>query len=154
MKFKNIFYTATLAAMLISVGGCKKDKFDINQNPDDVTDISVSPSVLLPGALQTTAGIVAGDFVHLQMWMGYWARSGSYQSLTDIETYQFTNDFQVQVWNDLYSNANAYDLMQKKAAATGQGFYNAVGRIMRAHNFGLLVDTYGNIPYFEAFRRS
>ncbi len=154
MKFKNLLYTTTLAALIISVSACKKDKFDINQNPDDVTDVSVSPSVLLPGALQTTAGIVAGDFVHLQMWMGYWARSGSYQSLTDIETYQFTNDFQVQVWNDLYSNANAYDLMQKKAAAGGQGFYNAVGRIMRAHNFGLLVDTYGNIPYFEAFRRS
>lgn len=154
MKFKNILHTATLAALLISVGACKKDKFDINQNPDDVTDVSVTPSVLLPGAQQTTSAIVAADFVHLQMWMGYWARSGSYQSLTDIETYQFTNDFQVQVWNDLYSNANAYHIMQQKAAAGGQGFYDAVGRIMRSHNFGLLVDTYGNVPYFDAFKRS
>lgn len=152
MKLKNIIYATTLAAVVLSAGSCKKSKFDINANPDAVTDVSVTPSVLLPAAQQTTSAIIAADWLFLQMWMGYWARSGSYQSLTEIETYQFTNNFQVQIWNDLYSNANNYNLMQKKAEELGQGFYDAVGRIMRSHNFHILVDVYNNVPYFDAFK--
>lgn len=152
MKLKRIIYAASFAAILLAAGGCKKEKFDINANPDDVTDISVTPSVLLPGALQSTSQIVAINWTFLNEWMGYWARSGSYQSQTDIETYKFTNDFQVRVWDDLYSNANNYNLMQIRAAASGQGFYDAVGRIMRSHNFQILVDVYNNVPYFDAFK--
>ena len=151
MKFKSIIYSATLAAVLLA-GGCKKEKFDINSNPDDVTDVSVTPTVILPGALQATSALVAVDWDFLQMWMGYWARSGSYQSLTEIETYKFTNDFQSQVWYNLYSNANNYNLMITKAQANGSGTYEAIGRIMKAHNFQILVDVYNNVPYFEAFK--
>lgn len=152
MKLKNLIYATTLATILIGAGGCKKDKFDINSNPDAVTDVSVTPSVLLPGAQQVTSAIIAADFWWLQMWMGYWARSGSYQSITDLETYRFTNDFQVQVWNDLFSNANNYHIMMTKAKALDQGFYEAVGRIMKSHNFQMLVDVYNNVPYSEAFQ--
>lgn len=151
MKFKNILYSTTVAAVLL-LGSCKKDKFDINSNPDDVTDVSVTPTVLLPGALQTTSAIVATDWDFLQMWMGYWARSGSYQSLTEIETYRFTNSFQTQIWNDLYANANNYNLMITKAQESGAGTYEAIGRIMKSHNFQILVDVYNNVPYFEAFK--
>ena len=50
MKIKNIVYTTFLTAVLIAAGvSCSKDKFDINANPDDVTDVSVTPSVILPG---------------------------------------------------------------------------------------------------------
>ncbi len=148
---KNIVFTF-LASGLLLMAGCKKERFNINSNPDAVTDASVTPGVLLPGALQNTARIVASDWSFLNTWMGYWARSGSYQSLTEIETYKFTNDFQVQIWNDLYANNTNYNIMVNKAKATGAGFYEAIGRIMKAHNFGLLVDVYGNVPYFEAFK--
>src|SRR5690606_1318908 len=151
MKFKNILYSTTVAAVLL-LGSCKKDKFDINANPDDVTDVFVTPTVLLPGALQTTSAIVATDWDFLQMWMGYWARSGSYQSLTEIETYRFTNNFQNQIWNDLYANANNYNLMITKAQENGAGTYEAIGRIMKSHNFQILVDVYNNVPYFDAFK--
>jgi hypothetical protein len=152
MKFRKIFYATLVSAVLLSAGGCKKDKFDINSNPDNVTENSVSPSVILPGALQNTSRFVAVDWAFLQMWMGYWARSGSYQSLTEIETYKFGNDFQVAIWNDIYANTNNYDIMQRKAKEAGSGFYEAIARIMKAHNFGILVDVYNNVPYFEAFR--
>lgn len=141
-----------MLAALVLFASCKKDKFDINSNPDDVTDASVTPTVLLPGALQATSAVIATDWTFLQMWMGYWARSGSYQSLTDIETYKFTNDFQNQVWNDLYANANNYNLMIIKAKAAGSGTYEAIGRIMKSHDFQILVDVYNDVPYFEAFQ--
>jgi hypothetical protein len=150
---KRILYSATLAAVLFA-SGCKKDKFDINANPDDVTDVSVTPTVLLPGAQQATSDNVATNYTFLQFWLGYWARSGSYQSINEIDAYQLTSSSDIiqPVWDNLYANANNYNLMQQKAAASGQGFYDAVGRIMRSHNFQILVDVFNNVPYFEAFR--
>jgi hypothetical protein len=137
---------------MVAVTGCSKKKFDINANPDDVTDVSVTPSVLLPGALQATSSTIASDYWFLEWWMGHGARSGSYQSLNEEETYKFTNDFHVAVWNNLYSNANNYHLMLTKAHELGQGTYEAIGRIMKSHNFQILVDIYGNVPYSEAFQ--
>jgi hypothetical protein len=152
MKLTKKIIFSFMASGLLFVTGCKKEVFNINSNPDDITDASVTPGVLLPGALQNTARLVAVDWPFLNAWMGYWARSGSYQSLTDIETYKFTNDFQVQIWNDIYANNNNYTIMMNKAKANGAGFYEAIAHIMRAHNFGILVDVYGNIPYSETYK--
>ncbi len=152
MKFKNIIITTTLAVLFLALAGCSKEKFNINANPDDVTDVSVTPSVLLPGALQATSTIIASEFWFIGWWTGHGARSGSYQSFNEEETYAFTNDFHVSVWNNLYSNANNYNLMVNKAKEAGAGTYEAIGRIMKSHNFQMLVDIYGNIPYTDAFK--
>ncbi len=153
MKIKNIIYTATLTAVMIgAVTSCSKDKFEINTNPDDVTSGSVTPSVLLPGALQATSTNIAAEYWFLEWWMGHGARSGSYQSLNEEETYKFTNDFHVGIWNGLYANANNYQLLINKASELGMGTYEAIGRIMKSHDFQILTDIYGNIPYSEAFK--
>lgn len=86
--------------------------------------------------------------------MGYWARSGDFQAITDEETYQFTTGFQNVVWNDLYYNATNYDVMVKRSQSTGQGFYEAIGRIMKSHAFQMIVDIYGDVPYSQAFQGS
>ena len=152
MKFKRIIYAASLALVLVGAGACKKEKFNINANPDDVTDVSVTPTVLLPGAQQATSSVIAADFWWIGWWMGYGARSGSYQSLDEEETYKFTQSYHNEIWNDLYANANNYNIMIQKAAASGAGTYEAIGRIMKSHNFQILTDIYGNIPYSEAFQ--
>ncbi len=151
MKFKQILYTSALAALLFTAGSCKKDRFDINTNPDDITEATVLPSTMLAAALQNTSKLVDADWRALNMWLGHWARNGTYQSLNEIETYRFTNDFEVVIWNDLYANLANYNLMQKRAEASNAGFYEAVGRIMKAHDFQILVDVYNNVPYTEAF---
>ncbi|MBL7748386.1 MAG: SusD/RagB family nutrient-binding outer membrane lipoprotein, partial [Chitinophagaceae bacterium] len=153
MKYNKIFFLAAMTAVVISTGSCKKEKFDINSNPDDVTDVSVTPSVLLPGALQATSSLVDCNGWVLSWWMGHGARSGSFQSLNEEETYAFTNDFHVgDFWNPLYANANNYNIMINKAAALGAGTYEAIGRILKSHNMALLVDIYNNVPYSDAFK--
>jgi hypothetical protein len=61
--------------MVAAVTGCSKKKFEINANPNDVTDVSVTPSVLLPGALQATSTIIASEYWFIGWWMGHGARS-------------------------------------------------------------------------------
>jgi hypothetical protein len=131
MKLKNIIYSTTLAALMIAaVTGCSKKKFDINGNPNDVTDVSVSASVLLPGALQYTSSTIASEWWFIGWWMGHGARSTTYQSFNEEETYRFTNDFHAGIWNQLYYNATNYNLMINDAAKTGAGTYEAIGRIV------------------------
>ena len=151
MKYNKIIYTVLVAAVL-GATGCSKEKFSINSNPDDVTEAAITPSLLLPAAQQATALLMVNDFWFLSWWMGHGARSGSYQTLNDEETYKFSNDFKVGNWNALYANARNYHIMVTKASALGQDLYNAIGRIMRSHNFQMLVDLYNNIPYSEAFQ--
>ena len=152
MKYKKYIYAFLLTATFIFAESCSKKKFDINANPDDVTDESVTPQVLLPAAQQYIATTIASEFWFLTWWMGQGARSGSYQSFTEEETYAFTNDFHVTVWNQLYANATNYNLMINKAVASGAGTYEAIGRIMKSHAIQMLVDIYGNVPYTEAFQ--
>lgn len=152
MKFKNIFFASMVALTVVVMAGCSKSKFDINSNPDDVTDESVTPSVILPPALQATTTNIGSEWWFVGWWMGHGARSGSFQSFNEEETYAFTNDFHSSVWNTLYSNANNYDIMIRKSAESGAGTYEAIGRIMKSHNFQILVDIYGNIPYTDAFK--
>ncbi len=151
MNSRNIIKAALFTCLIVAGTACKKEKFDINSNPDSVTDVSVTPSVLLPGAEQATSSNIASEYWFLGWWMGHSARSGSYQSFTEEETYAFTNDFHVGIWNGLYANANNYNIMINKAKESGAGTYEAIGRIMKSHNFQMLTDIYGNLPYSEAF---
>lgn len=130
----------------------QKAEFAINTNPDDVTASTVDYKSVLPAAQSYTATITANRWRFLQHWMGYWARSGSYQSEDQIETYEFTNDFQNSIWNNYYYNANNYNFIVTNANAKGAGTYEAIGRIMKALDFQVLVDIYGNLPYSEAFK--
>jgi len=153
MKLKNALYIALIiAAGSAGITGCKKSAFDINKNPNAPTDSSITYNLLLPSALQSTSSIVETNWTWLQNWLGYWARSGTYAPNVIEETYQITTNFATGVWDNLYSNTFNYDIMQQKANQAGAGFYEGIGRIMKAHNFQILVDVYNNVPYFEALK--
>jgi hypothetical protein len=154
MKFRNIKNLVLLiTAIVVTAVSCKKTDFAINTNPDDFTASTVDYRTVLPSSIASTATIIEGTgFKFLQNWMGYWARSGSFQDVTDEESYIFDNDFSVAVWNNLWTNLTNFDFVQQKAVAGGAGYYEAVARIMKAHDFQILVDIYGNVPYTQALK--
>ncbi len=152
-NIKKLGLIATTAVALLT--GCKTD-FDINASEENLSAGSLNYRDVLPSSIATSAKIVAADWKFLQNWMGYWARSGSYQNDNEEETYNFTNTFPNTAagnpWNNLYYNASSYNYIQQKAKASGDGFYEAICRIMKTQNFQLLTDVYGNIPYFQALQ--
>jgi Starch-binding associating with outer membrane len=152
LSFIKKSFIVVSAFTLVTVAGCKKSDFAINDNPYELTETTIDFKTVLPSALSATATSVATDWTVFQKWMGFWARSGSFQNIADEESYNFTNDFAVNIWNNLYRNISTYDVVQQKAAAANAGVYEGIARIMKAHNFGLLVDVYGNIPYTDALK--
>lgn len=155
MKLTHMNKIALIAALFVTVlTGCKTD-FDINASEENLSAGSLDYRDVLPSAIASSAKIVAADWKFLQNWMGFWARSGSYQNDQEEESYRFTNTFPGaggNPWNDLYYNSSSYNYVYKNAVNSGDGFYEAITRIMKAHNFQLLVDVYGNIPYKEALQ--
>lgn len=143
--------------LLIWSTGCNKDKFNINRNGNAPTDSSVTYDVILPAALHATGTIVAGDGGStgvFQNWMSFWARSGTYAPNIAEENYEITTGFGNTTWNNCYDNNYDYQIVQQKAGVAGAGFYEGIARIMKAHNFQVLVDVYGNVPYTQALKGS
>jgi hypothetical protein len=155
MKLKKILYTIPLAAIVIAMStGCNKNKFDINRNINQPTDSTVTYDVVLPAALHASGTIIAGQWGPIQNWMGYWARSGTYAPNVTEETYEITTGFGNGIWNACYDNNYDYQIVASKASVAGAGFYEGIARIMKAHNFQILVDVYGNVPYSQALKGS
>lgn len=153
MKLDKFILMPALAVLLLAmVAGCSKEHFNINKNPNRPTDSTVTHDVMLSAALHGTGDAVAGNWGWLQNWMGYWARSGTYAPNLTEETYNITTTFQNGIWNELYNNNYDYQVMQQKAALAGAGFYEGIARIMKSHNYQILVDVYNNIPYLEALK--
>ncbi|HEX8462015.1 MAG TPA: SusD/RagB family nutrient-binding outer membrane lipoprotein [Segetibacter sp.] len=151
-KFINVLAAVILLITLIT--GCKKSTFNINGNPNQPTDSTVTYDVILPAALHGTGTVIANDWAFLQNWMGYWARSGTYAPSFAEETYTITTSFQTGVWNDLFNNNYDYQVMQNKAKQANAAFYEGIARIMKAHNYQILVDVYNDVPYSQALRGS
>jgi hypothetical protein len=154
-KLKNIIYISVVA-ITVAAGsvGCNKDRFDINRNINNPTDSTITYDLLLPASLNNTGKIIATDWAYLQNWLGYWARSGTYAPSVTEETYNVTTSFRAGIWTDFYDNLYDYQTMQNAATKNGAAFYAGIARIMKAHNYGLLVDLYNNVPYTEALKGS
>jgi len=155
MKMKKISKLLVLAIVLmVGIISCKKDSFNINQNPNQATDSTIVYNLILPAAQNNTARVVARNWGWLQNWLGYWARSGTYAPSVQEETYNLTASFQQGIWTALYDNLYDYESMAKSAKKSDAGFYVGIARIMKAHDYAILIDIYNNVPYSEALKGS
>ena len=138
------------ALLLVFTAGCKKSYFDINRNPNTVTESNVTAELILPNAL-SGVGAQATGYGPIANWVGYWSPSGSFAPNTEESTYNITNSFLEGRWTSMYNVLFDLNSVEVKATAANQPFYRAVAMIMKAHLFQNLVDLYGDVPYSEAF---
>lgn len=78
--------------------------------------------------------------------------SGTYAPNTAEETYELTTNFQAQIWTNIYDNLYDYEAMRISASKEKAQFYEGIARIMKSHNFAILVDIYNNVPYSESLK--
>jgi hypothetical protein len=147
---KKLIYLVS-ATVLIAAGGCKKDFLDINRSPNSPTEASITPNLILPRVQHATGSIMSTSYGFLARWMGYWARSGTYGPSTEEESYNITTTFNPGQWTGWYDILNDVNIMEKKANAAGQGFYEGIAKVMKTIGFMHLVDMYNNVPYSKAF---
>ena len=144
---KKILYKALMLFFVLSVAACS-DFLDINEDPNNPSDANLSdilPSIQIniAGALSASTGGL-GNFS--SMYVHHTVQRGTQQN-----DYAFLgNDFGVSTpWRLLNTFAlNDLEQLLQKAEAVESGPYLGVGKIMKAYVYSIMVDIYGDIPYF------
>lgn len=149
---KNIFKYITTVLVILLMTSC--DKFlDVNVDPNNPTE--VSPDLILPTAQKYTGELIQSSrrVNHLgSMLMYNWSQSDGFAWYPDEFKYNVTSSFYQNIFNLSYSNAlKQYQILTQ--LGEGYEYYQAIGMIMKAYHFQLLVDMYGDIPYSEALLR-
>lgn len=150
MKRIKTSFVAVFGLVLVLASSCKEQYFDINTNPNSAT--SSPAELVLPTALNSTGTYLNTNFPFLNLWMGYWNWSGNYSIGQADKNYQFTTNYFTDIWNDAYTRLKDYNYVEVQGRQRNQPYLEAVGKIMKALHFQILVDTYGNVPYTSALQ--
>ncbi len=150
---KNILKYFALLLVVVSMASCE-EFLDVNVDPNN--PVTVTPDLVLPTAQLYTAQVIKNDRrlnTLGNMFMYNWSTSDGFSWYTDEYKYNVTSSFYQGIFNDTYSGAlKQYQILNQLDSS--YAYYAAIGKIMKAYHFQLLVDAYGDIPYFEALQRS
>ena len=136
---------------LIAVSSCKK-MLDINKNPDAIPD-SNSPVAQLLTSAQVNLGFEAGSdlFRYATVIMQQMSGEASQPNQTyEYYRYNITGSDENNVWSSI--NATTLDdleLIIRQATGTSP-YYTGIAKILKAYEYSLVVDVWGDVPYSEA----
>ncbi|MHA6246774.1 SusD/RagB family nutrient-binding outer membrane lipoprotein [Pontibacter sp. CAU 1760] len=143
---KNIYKCVVLVALLIGAGSCDKDFEEINTNPIQPT--MLDPVYLFSDAQRTSAvstlGYQAAIVQQVQIPYSGFVAGGNLNLVNEIQSAPIFNDLYTQTIRNLTA---VIEMTKDKPERSN--LYN-MARIWRAYSFQILVDTYGDVPYFEA----
>jgi hypothetical protein len=146
---KKLIYSILSVALTFVIASCSDSYLDINNNPNQA--VSATPETVLANALNVTAGRT----VHHEIgafWAGQWSPSGSVSGFTSEKTYDIQTTFRTGIWTSPYNNLTDYKYVEQQAVAQGKLSIAGMARVMKAFNYQILVDAYGNLPYSDALK--
>lgn len=157
---KKIFYGILVAS--IAVSSCSKDYLDVNTDPNRVSDDIITPELIFTQAA-TTVGIrmVGGqagseggktDIQYAMDWVGYMSGTGDYALDGQESSYNLDFSFADNSWKRDYALLFSLDQVKTKALAADNKLLAGAAMIMLAKRFQEMTDTYGDVPYSQAFQ--
>jgi hypothetical protein len=152
---KNIqkFFYITILGLLFIMAGCS-EWLDINEDPNNPTDVPLSQ--LMVAAQVNLAGSVGASQGGLGNFTSLYTHYTVQRGVSEND-YAFNgNDFGVTTpWALIYPYAlTDINKMIEKGSESESWHYVAVGQIMKAYLFSILVDIYGEVPYYDANKGS
>lgn len=130
--------------LLFSVSSCDLFDLDINTDPNNPSQASLQ---LLLTNVMLNASATFGDNLNS-------SASGFVGHTAATDNHSMNNTSWNTTWNYLYENP-LNDLERIIVAATAQGnnpHYLAVAQVLKAYYFSIMVDLWGDVPYFQAFK--
>ncbi|MBD3629728.1 SusD/RagB family nutrient-binding outer membrane lipoprotein [Cyclobacterium sp.] len=142
LKFKyNIVLSLIIGSSLL-LNSCSEDLLDINQDPNTSTQLAL-PNTLAFAQVSLVSNLLddpntnAGSFS--RMWY-----------TTAIRNYEQNQGTYSNSWVNLYSRPLANLQAILDGAQEDESGYKGIARLLKAYTFSILVDLYGDVPYFEA----
>lgn len=148
---KNILKSFILAsAVALTTTSCEEFLGD-NVNPNQAT--SATPELVLPNALTNTAALLR-SYNSSAMWInGYTVNAGGYGGWGSIVTYNYTTTDYNGTWASTYDDLINYQYIEESTSEDPSlAYFNAVAKVMKAYDFHMLVDVFGDVPYSEGLK--
>ncbi|MDR0793296.1 MAG: SusD/RagB family nutrient-binding outer membrane lipoprotein [Chitinophagaceae bacterium] len=139
-----IIFIFILALTGAGISSCRKFS-DLNKDPNSITPDLAIPDYLMTNVLTTTAnnyGNWGSGNLSGAMQQTYQDSHGA-----GFSEYEWGPD---DDWDKYYATLNDNKLLYEKAQANGWNFHQGVALVMRAFNFGVLTDFWGDVPYSAA----
>ncbi|MFD2788756.1 hypothetical protein KCTC52924_01066 [Arenibacter antarcticus] len=141
----NKLFKSFLVVCVVFAASCDNDITDINTNPNGVNLNEGNPSFLLTDVMANTAMDVGNK--------GYSDPLSAFVQYTQKDSWGNNNyDWTGSGWEGYYGNLRTAKLAKERSVELGFKFHEAVATILMAHNFALLTDFYGDVPYTEALQ--
>ena len=135
---------------LLTIGSCKK-KLDINYDPDRLPD-SNDPIPQLLTSAQVNLGFEGGSdlFRYATLIMQHMSGGASQANQTwDYYRYNITGSDLNNVWSSINATTlSDLELIIKRGGLSPH--YTGIAKILKAYEYGLVVDVWGDVPFTEA----
>src|SRR4051794_16450410 len=162
MKKSQTRFLFTILALVILFASCSKDYLNVNDDPNRPTDENITPELIFTqaatGVGYRTIGTAIGgegaktELQYAQNWVGYMSGTGDF-AVEQIETtYNIDFAFGDIPWQRDYGVLFDLDQTKTKALAEDKKVLAGAAMILSAKMFQELVDTYGDVPYSQAFQ--
>lgn len=148
MKHFSFLRYAVAGAVLFGAASCDKDKF-LGDNLDPNNPQVVPAGVVLAALEAQTAFVTTNTIGRVtELFMQHYAGAAS-QPL-DYDRYLIRGEFDNEWQFDLYSGtlADAQNIINN-ASVNGPA-YTGIAKLLKAYNFALVTDLWGDVPYSQA----
>ncbi|MGF1636932.1 MAG: SusD/RagB family nutrient-binding outer membrane lipoprotein [Cyclobacteriaceae bacterium] len=136
-----IRFSLIVSLMLIYIS-CSEDLLDINDDPNTSTQL-VLPNTLAFSQVSLVSNLLADPNTNAGSFSRMWYT-------TAIRNYEQNQGTYSTSWINMYSRplANLQTIID--GANESQSGYKGIARLLKAYSFSIMVDLYGDIPYFDA----
>jgi hypothetical protein len=162
---KKILIYIGIVSALLQVG-CTKDFDALNTDPNQVGGDQLDPNFLITSSQFAYSTKGYGVFMFTSMWSQTLASTSSLQSnyQSNGDKYVSTSstpDYLSNIWNNNYGSNDKFstgagnlanDAIKLTAADAAKSNINAVAIIMKQLIMQQITDTYGDVPYSQAFQ--
>lgn len=145
---RNISLLAATAGLAL-LNACD---LDINVNPNEPTGAVITPDFVFPAVVATTTynqvyyyGYSTAAFI-----VGNQVPGDGVSGFGDVYSYNFTASFVTECWTRVFTDLrDLHTIIRKAEEDPRYVLYGAVSHVIKAYNYQLLVDAYGDVPYLE-----
>lgn len=139
-----------VALAAIVAAGCDQGLTDLNQNPNSPADVAAP--LLFSSGVQSVVGRALGStffWDYTNAWSQHWAKI----QYTNEDRYQLRPEANDAHWTGFYAGG-LLDLHRVvlKGDSVNQPGWTAQGLVMQSWTMGIITDTWGAVPFSEAFQ--
>jgi hypothetical protein len=150
---KKLVIAAMGIASVCAISSCKK-YLDINKSPNNIVE-SAAPMDLLLTNVTINTGFMGGS--DLFRWSALATQQLSGQTTGGETQTQMYEKYLIQsadvnnAWSSYFATTlNDIEVIIKNAKAANAPYYEGVAKLLKAYNYQIIVDAWGNVPFSEA----